>query len=445
MGFDCNNLIKNLFFSKDLRIVVLHKVITKNRGKKSAGVDKIKIRSQADKIKITEFFMKLGNEDLEKIQTKAVKRVFIPKPNKKELRGLGIPTINDRILQGLAYESLLPFWEAKFSNNSYGFRPLISTYQPIKDIEKWLSSAYDKKSNNPIYYKKLDLNKCFDQLDHKFILKHFKNSFLKNRIKNWLKAKIQYKKTLSKPKAGTPQGGLISPLIANICLNKIDWTIQNSKNKIVLRYADDVLVLCTSKELLDRTVVQFEKSLTQIGLSINYNKSKEGTLQSGLEYLGFFIRLQNKRFSTRPDLDGAKNLLANIKNIAYSKNMDKNDMIDLINQTLSGYAASKLYSECSKTFRFIDYHVEKILMRRFWKNLIKINHHKTGKKCLYLGNTYTYVIKLSQQKRVQFKEYKKFFEYDSWDAVVSAKIKNHNKTLLYELTKGPGKENLNKS
>lgn len=188
------------------RLLAVRKVTQDNQGKNTAGVDGVKSIQPKDRFLLTE---KLA----EPSKAKSLRRVWIPKPGRDEKRPLGIPTLHDRALQALVKLGLEPYWEAQFEDESYGFRPGRSAHDAIDAIFK---KSYIK----PQYVLDADIAKCFDQINHDYLLSKLDcPSVYKRSIRQWLKAGVMDNGIVEATDAGTPQGGVISPLLANIALH----------------------------------------------------------------------------------------------------------------------------------------------------------------------------------------------------------------------------------
>ncbi len=223
------------------KILATRKVTQDNQGKKTAGVDGVKSLTPKQRLEIT------GQLNL-KGKCKPTRRVNIPKPN-GETRPLGIPCIVDRIKQGIVKLAIEPQWEAKFEPNSYGFRPARSCHDAIGQI-------FNAIKVKPKYVLDADIAKCFDRIDHNKLLAKLETyPQLKREIKSWLKSGYMDSKQLFPTKEGTPQGGVISPLLANIALHGLElelkkfartWKGNKWKNEhslSIIRYADDFVIL----------------------------------------------------------------------------------------------------------------------------------------------------------------------------------------------------------
>ncbi len=238
-----------LIKSQAAKLIAVRRVTQDNQGKKTAGVDGVKSLSPKQRLALVNK-LKLGSK------ASPTRRVWIPKPGKEEKRPLGIPTMYDRVLQGLVKLALEPEWEARFEPNSYGFRPGRSCHDAIGAI----FSSIKQKSK---FVLDADISKCFDKINHAKLLKKL-NTFptLRKQIRAWLKAGVMDGQNLFPSKEeGTPQGGVISPLLANISLHGMENEIKNladsfdlkdSRNRQlakrdkrksvnIIRYADDFL------------------------------------------------------------------------------------------------------------------------------------------------------------------------------------------------------------
>ncbi|MFB2979935.1 group II intron reverse transcriptase/maturase, partial [Microseira sp. BLCC-F43] len=224
---------------------------------------------------------------------------MIPKPGKAEKRPLGIPTIYDRALQGLVKQALEPEWEARFEPNSFGFRPGRSCHDAMEAI-------FQSICKKPKYVLDADIAKCFDQINHDRLLEKL-NSFpaIRRQVKSWLKAGYLLNQQWEPTHAGTPQGGVISPLLANIALHGLETAVRsciktnaNTKYNLgVIRYADDFVILHKDYEVLMRCKQVAENFLHDIGLELRPEKTRiahtldrMGEEKPGFNFLGFNVR-----------------------------------------------------------------------------------------------------------------------------------------------------------
>lgn len=258
------------------------------------GVDGIRIKD-IEQYGVANYLEELG-EELRKqtYQPKAVKRVMIPKANGGE-RPLGIPTVKDRIAQTVCKMLLEPIFEADFSESSYGFRPERSSKDAMKAIKTYLQQGKTEVLD-------ADLSKYFDTIPHDRLLKALEERISDPRLlkllKKWLKVPVYDGKQFKGGKGnkvGTPQGGVISPLLVNIYLNLLDRIVDNvksifhqSENKIV-RYADDFVIM--GKTITDGTKTKLKELLHRMGLTLNEDKTHTvDAKKESFSFLGFTIR-----------------------------------------------------------------------------------------------------------------------------------------------------------
>ncbi|HEY9865285.1 MAG TPA: reverse transcriptase N-terminal domain-containing protein, partial [Candidatus Obscuribacterales bacterium] len=229
-------LQKLLVKSYYAKLLAVRRVTQDNQGKKTAGVDGVKSITPKQRLELVESLSKYQ-------KAKPLRRKWIPKSNGEE-RPLGIPTINDRVRQALVKSALEPQWEARFEGESYGFRPGRSAHDAMSRI---FQSIY----KDEYFILDADISKCFDQIDHDYLLSKIDcPSIIKAQIRQWLKAGVMDNGIFNAIEAGTPQGGVISPLLANIALDGmirlIDKRFPKKNNYVqakVIRYADDFVVI----------------------------------------------------------------------------------------------------------------------------------------------------------------------------------------------------------
>ncbi|NJM17973.1 MAG: group II intron reverse transcriptase/maturase [Richelia sp. SM1_7_0] len=299
-------LQKIILHSWSAKCLAVRKVTQDNTGKKTAGVDGVKSLSPAARLAL------VGKLKL-KSKAKPIRRVWIPKPGKDEKRPLGIATIDERAKQALVKLALEPEWEARFEENSYGFRAGRSAHDAIEAV-------FNAIRFKPKYVFDADIASCFDKINHCALLTKL-NTFptISRQIRAWLKAGvIDFKnyatrqKSYSATEQGVPQGGVISPLLANIALHGMEYRIKqafprknvykNGKyagyipNAILIRYADDFLIMHEDLNVIQKCQQIIVEWLSCLGLELKPSKTRiSHTLNKysenvGFDFLGFTIR-----------------------------------------------------------------------------------------------------------------------------------------------------------
>nr|AWX53324.1 hypothetical protein [Halochlorococcum sp. NIES-1838] len=292
------------------RYLAVRQVSQLNMGKKTAGVDGVSSLSPKQRLELAEELKNLKNWKHQEL-----KRVYIPKPN-GEQRPLGIPTIRDRAMQCLIKYSLEPVYESIASRGSYGFRPGRSTWDIQTNIFLNLQSIHNGYNKSILV---LDIEKCFDKIDHQKLMclinlpkpaKQFVWSALRAGVLNERPITIE----------GTPQGGVISPLLCNIALQGIEdiWNKTRSKNRISqrgLRYADDLIYFIKPNEDVTLLRNKIDKFLADRKLNVKESKTKLVKSTEGFDFLGwhFKVRAKNHKFISYPTIKNRRNLINKIK------------------------------------------------------------------------------------------------------------------------------------
>lgn len=278
--------------SRSAKLLAVRKVTQDNRGKGTAGVDGVKALTPPQRLKLAHS-LRIGHK------ARAVRRVWIPKPETDEQRPLGIPTIHDRALQTLVKLALEPEWEARFEPNSYGFRPGRSCHEAIEAI--FNATAHLEK-----YVLDADIAKCFDRINHDALLDKLNTGpRLRRQIKAWLKAGVLDNGELFPTERGTMQGGTISPLLANVALHGMEeLLVQRFPTKLhkrfyapqVIRYADDLVVLHKDRAIIEQCQEVLAEWLQNMGLELKPSKTRIAHTrkalgsEAGFAFLGFNIR-----------------------------------------------------------------------------------------------------------------------------------------------------------
>ncbi len=370
------NLQKMLVRSLGALLVAVRRVTQQNKGRNTPGIDgKVYLKAEAREQLVAE----LRDVNVMDCNCQPVLRAYIPKPGKDEKRPLGIPTIRDRVLQMVVKLALEPEWEARFEPNSYGFRSGRRCMDAVVQIKTTI--AYKSGAKTSAWILDADIAKCFDTIDHEALLK--KVPVFARTIQRWLKAGVVEFGRFYMTKAGTPQGGIISPLLANIALDGLErlFGIYNSRRRYinpsrrggfnrgvsVVRYADDFVVMAPSKEVLVEYVLpEVHEFLAEMGITLSEAKTRIVHRDEGIDFLGFNLRQFNREreshFLIQPSKKALKKHMDHVKTIlSHNKQDTHSSIIDRLNPVLRGWAEYYKYSNARKVFQHIDYRVFQML------------------------------------------------------------------------------------
>lgn len=335
------------------------KRVTENKGKNTPGVDKVTWKTSEAK---TNAIASLERRNYSPLP---LRRVLIPKKNGK-MRPLGIPAMKCRALQALHLLALEPIAETTADRNSYGFRPERSTADAAAQCFTVLAKARSAQ-----WVLEADIKGCFDNISHDWMLANIPTD--KAMLKKWLKAGFVYQSELFPTDAGTPQGGIISPVAANMTLDGLEAMLAgkfpNAKwtglKMNMVRYADDFIITGHSKEWLEHevkpAVVDF---LAERGLVLSAEKTKITHIKDGFDFLGWNIRKYNGKLLIKPSKANVKAHLDKVREvIKANKTAKQANLIGLLNPILRGWANYHSHAVAKETFNRIDHEVWSALWR----------------------------------------------------------------------------------
>ena len=301
-------MLTHSFYAKALAV----KRVTSNKGKKTAGVDRVLWKTPKAKFQAISELKRRG------YNPQPLKRVYISKKNGKQ-RPLGIPTMKDRAMQALYLMALEPVAETTADNNSYGFRKERSTFDAREQCFCVLA-----KDVSPEWILEGDIKGCFDHISHEWLLNNIPMD--KVMLRKWLNSGFVYNSELFPTVEGTPQGGIISPTLANMTLDGLEAVLKRrfkthckkgvytSYKVHLIRYADDFVITGASKELLQNEILPIVREFLHArGLTLSEEKTKITHISKGFDFLGYNIRKYNGKLLIKPSKESLKRFMVKIR------------------------------------------------------------------------------------------------------------------------------------
>lgn len=365
-----NSLQWILTHSSSAKLLAVQRVTT-NKGKRTAGVDGVIWKTSAEKWAAVETLNRHGYKPL------PLRRKYIPKRNGKK-RPLGIPTMRDRAMQALYALALKPITETLADLNSYGFRDKRNCHDAIQQVYNALAKSYAA-----VWILEGDIKSCFDEISHQWMLENIPMD--KKILKAWLKAGYVDEGKLYPSISGTPQGGVISPLLANMTLDGLEKTIfgpnkRNRQQANVIRFADDFVVTGRTKELLENQALPAAKTfLDPRGLKLSAEKTLITNIDDGFDFLGFNVRKYNGKLLIRPSKKAVQSLLEKIRmTIKTHLGVKPEVLIVKLNRILKGWVNYHKHVVAKKTFSDVDWQIDKMI-----KGWMKRRHPTKGMKWIH--------------------------------------------------------------
>jgi len=364
-----SRILTRSFAGKALAI----KRVTENKGRKTAGVDGVIWDSPNKKAKA------IGQLRPEGYRAKPLRRVHIPKSNGK-MRPLGIPTMTDRAMQALYLLALDPVAECTADRHSFGFRRKRS----CADAEEY-GFVFLSRKDSPPWVLEGDIKGCFDNISHEWLVKHVPVE--KRVLRQWLKAGYMEGGSLFDTDAGTPQGGIISPVLANLALDGLEHRLYeefkregmlagrrriwgrrrfstNPKVNLV-RYADDFIITGNSKEMLEQEVKPLVRDfLAERGLTLSEQKTAITHIEDGFDFLGFNFRKYDGKLLVKPARKSVLVFLKEIRGVIRSDpTAAAHALVEKLNPKIRGWVNYYRHVVSSETFKAVDHAIWKALWR----------------------------------------------------------------------------------
>ena len=364
-------LITHSFYGKALAI----KRVISNKGKKTPGIDGIVWKSDKDKETA------IQELQLEGYRAKPLRRIYIEKFGKKEKRPLGIPTMKDRAMQALQLLGLEPIAETIADTESFGFRK----FRSAQDAMEYSFSILCRK-DSPQWILEGDIKGCFDNISHEWLQANIPMD--KRILKEFMRCGFIYQNKLFPTETGTPQGGIISPTLANITLDGMErlikekyWSnakgtidVRNNKKKVhLVRYADDFVVTGTDIETLEEIRDLLKEFLAQRGLVLSEEKTKITSIQEGYDFLGWNFRKYRGKMIIKPSNKSVHKVRMTISNtIRNNKTSTQANLIYQLNQVMRGWVNYFGMADMKSLLVKTDEWLRHKIRANYWKHWKKI-------------------------------------------------------------------------
>lgn len=358
--------------------------VTENQGKRTPGVDRVLWSTPGLKSSAVRDLRRHGYKPM------PLRRLYIPKANGK-LRPLSIPTMKDRAMQALFLLALDPVHEVVSDRNSYGFRKGRSAFDAAEACHHAgrLGPKAKNGQRSAEWVLEGDIKGCFDHISHSWLIDHVPMD--KVILRKWLAAGFMEAGSFHSTDEGTPQGGIISPCLANFALDgmqtmlkKLFTHVAAKKAKVnMVRYADDFVITAATPELLKDTVQPaVERFLAVRGLKLSPEKTKITHIEQGYDFLGYTVRRMSNRLLLRPSDASQKALLKKVREVVKNlKPASQVEVINALNPMLRGWANYHRHNAAKATFNKLDHRIWECLWRWAYRR------HPT-KRCVWIKNRY---------------------------------------------------------
>ncbi len=366
------NLQKLMLRSRSNTLTSVRQVTQRNAGRRTAGIDgEVALTSDAR----ADMAVRV-HQSIRSWQPLAVRRVYIPKSgnSKKKLRPLGIPVIMDRCHQNRAKNALEPEWEARFEARSYGFRPGRSCQDAVKAIHTSCKGPRAKR----VWALDADLAAAFDRIDQTRLLEAIGDFPGRGMIAGWLRAGVFEKgKGFAPTVEGTPQGGVISPLLMNVAWHGMEEAAGvryiatgvragdiKPGSPTLIRYADDLVVLCHSQEQAAQVKADLAEWLAPRGLAFNEDKTQIVPLSQGFDFLGFNVRRYHRKLLVKPSKAAVVRLRARLAaEMRALRGSNAMAVIAKLNPIIKGWAAYYRGAVSKRIFASLDHYLWQLLYK----------------------------------------------------------------------------------
>ena len=396
------NLQKLMLRSRANTLLSVRRVTELNAGRKTAGVDGKVVLLSSSKAELVDWVQRNARP----WRARPVKRVYIPKRGSTgKRRPLGIPVVIDRVLQARVVNALEPEWEARFEPRSYGFRPGRGCHDAVEAIFHVARGANPKRR----WVLDADLAAAFDRIDHSYLLDQLGTFPARGLIADWLTAGVVEKGRFAPTEEGTPQGGVVSPLLMNVALHGMEQaagvryqqtglhageTVPGSP--VLIRYADDLVALCHTRGEAEQVKARLAGWLAPRGLTFNEDKTRIVTLDEGFDFLGFTVRRQSGKLLIKPSKAALRRIRERLRTeMGALRGANALTVLVRLNPIIRGWAAYYRTAVSSEAFSALD--------RYLWRLTYKwAKHGHPNKSKHWIVNRYFGAFNRSRRDRWVF-------------------------------------------
>ena len=389
-------LITHSFYAKVLAV----KKVVENTGSRTTGVDGVKWRLSHEKMSAVLSLMDKG------YKAQPLARIYIPKSNTGKMRPLSIPTYYDRAMQALYAMALQPWAETVADRTSFGFR----IHRSAQDAARYLLLCLNKKNSAP-FILECDIQGCFDNISHEWLLREIPMD--KRILSEFLEAGYIHEGAYYDTLTGVPQGGIISPILANMALDGMEHLLKSrfKRQKVnLVRYADDWVVTAKSKEVAEEVKIAIAEFLAERGLSLSEEKTKIVSIEEGFDFLSWNFRKYNGITLMKPSKKAVASITQSISDsIRKAKAWTQDALIKQLNPLITGWAAYHRCGVASKIFSKLD----AVLWGMLW-HWAKRRHQNKGNKWIarkywhsvhnsnWTFTTFTYTLKRFSDTKIKY-------------------------------------------
>ncbi|UUX93323.1 group II intron reverse transcriptase/maturase [Methanoplanus endosymbiosus] len=392
------NLVKRLSYllthSRSAKLLAI-RIVTQNRGKRTPGIDGEIWNSASAKMQAV---LSLTDKNY---CAKPLRRIYILKPGKKTKRPISIPTMYDRAMQALYGLALQPIAETTADPRSFGFR----LFRSAQDASEYAFTCLGRKTSST-WILEGDIKGCFDNINHEWLKEHIPMD--KSILTQFLKSGFVFDNSLFSTDRGTPQGGLISPILANMTLDGIEHilNVRFPKMKMhFIRYADDFLVIIPTAETANEAKEIIREFLAIKGLELSEEKTVITNINDGFDFLGYNFRKYKGKLLIKPSKKSIKLITDKIRDkTRKARAWSQDELIKVLNPTIRGWVNYHRHNSAKETFQKLDSYLWTVTWKWGKRRHSNKGHKWIASKYWHVEGKRNWVFKTEENTLIQFSE-----------------------------------------